>query len=119
MRIADDIDICESGNAERVAQSTTVGTLDVKIEFRVLVWRVSEIQGTDVGRGVLGMSTQAVYARVLGRKRRVILEDDVVLSGNPVALALSVWEKRDRGIFGCVRLLVYVGSGRGRMLFLS
>ena len=59
---------------------------------------VSQKQGSNVRDGIVGARPQAVWATVLRVKRGMVLEDDVVLPGDPVAGRLRMREHRRDGV---------------------
>ncbi|MBA3912783.1 MAG: hypothetical protein H0X25_02750 [Acidobacteriales bacterium] len=83
--VADYIEVGESRQAERITQSAARNFFDVHENFRVAGQFVSGEERGHVRSGSLGFATKAIGPVVGRRKRRVCLEDDIVLPGDPVA----------------------------------
>ena len=108
-RVAHNIKIRESGQTEGLADSVAARALDIEGNLGPRGNFVTEKKRIDLGRCILPYRAQAVGAAVFRRERRVPLQDDVRLTGDPVAAGLRVGEERQ----AAVRREKNCRSGRG------
>ena len=82
-RIADDIQVGESGNTERVAEPVATRTFDVGQDLQI--WRDLEpcVQCEDARGGVLASGLKAVGTAVRRRKIAVLLANKICLARDP------------------------------------
>jgi hypothetical protein len=85
-RIAHDIDIGEARYTEGAAEAGATGAFDIGQNLQPPRDSEAGEQSLDVRCGVFLIRLKAVRAGVFGIERRILLPDDIDLSGNPEAI---------------------------------
>src|SRR5580765_3040033 len=102
VRVADDVQIRESGKSQRLADAAPAGRLEIDDEVRCIVRIAIELKPKEERahqrRLIFAPPLKAVRPVIWRMKRRVRLKDDVRLAGDKPGRIFRVREHRCRSI---------------------
>ena len=116
-RIADDVEVRIAGKTETGAECSSASLFDIDQKLGGIVEAHSGVERHDAGSGFFIVGTQTVRAAIGGMERRMSLENEVRLPGEPETCVLEM----GKHCFGVVsrRRIGRVGCGLGDGLRLS